>query len=104
MNLNNNPTVQDLSNIMASCNDNSGHHVLWVSKSGDVYITLMTNYSPVGVEEATPSMAMRYETFDQGNDYVGQNAANDTNHVTRVLKDLQDAWSNYSGQGVTYIG
>lgn len=43
MNLNNNPTANELSELIAACDDNAGHHVLWVSKSGDVAITLLEN-------------------------------------------------------------
>lgn len=104
MNLNNNPTTQQLSKLMALCDDTAGHHVLWVSKSGDVNITLLSDLSPIGFEESTPSMALRYETFNMGNSYVGQDAAIDPIYLTRILDDLTTAWNNYSGHGVHYIG
>ncbi|MEN4168721.1 hypothetical protein [Serratia marcescens] len=104
MNLNNNPTANELSELIAACDDNAGHHVLWVSKSGDVAITLLENNGPIVFEQNTPSMAMRYETFQQGNDYVGIEASQAQDHVSRLLKDLVDEWSKYSGQGVRYIG
>jgi hypothetical protein len=104
MNLNNSPTLQDLSTTFAACNDNAGHHVLWVSHSGDVTLTQLVQLSPVGFEKATPSMAMHYETFQQGNGYVGQNAANDLVFMDQVLRDLINSWANYSGIGIKYIG
>lgn len=104
MNLNNNPTTQDLSKLLNSCNDSAGHHILWVSQSGDVSITLLSNLSPIAFEQSEPSMAMRHETFNQGNDYVGPQAANDINYVSGLLDSLIGEWSKYSGQGVRYIG
>lgn len=104
MNLNNSPTTQDLATLLAACNDSAGHHVLWVSNTGDVYINLMTTLSPVGFQAATPSMAMRHETFNQGKDYVGQSAANDAKYVTSLLNTLTTEWPKYNGHSVHYIG
>lgn len=103
MNLNNNPTAQQLSQLLSVCNDEAGHHILWVSKSGDVSVTQINDISPIGFQESTPSMAMRYETFQQGNSYVGPDAANDMGHVNRLLKDLINEWPLYSGKSVRYI-
>lgn len=104
MNLTTNPTIQQLSALLSPCDDTAGHHVLWVSKSGDVNITLLSNLSPIGFEQSTPSMALRYETFNAGNGYVGQDAAADLNYLHRILNDLVERWNNYSGHGVDYIG
>ena len=104
MNLNNNPTANELSELIAACDDNAGHHILWVSKSGDVAITLLEDIGPIGFQQNTPSMAMRYETFQRGNDYVGVDASKANNHVSRLLNDLVDEWGKYSGQDVRYIG
>jgi|SRR5471032_2660748 len=103
MNLNANPTVKELSEIISKCDDNLGHHILWVSKSGDVQIERLNGLSPIGFEQATPSMAVRYETFQQGNDYVGEQAAESVSYVSKLLNDLTTAWKNYSGQNVIYI-
>lgn len=104
MNLTNNPTIQQLSKLLAPFDDTAGHHVLWVSKSGDVNITLLNGLSPIGFEQSTPSMALRYETFNAGNGYVGQGAAGDLNYLHRILNDLIEGWNNYSGHDVDYIG
>ncbi|MBW5824045.1 hypothetical protein H0I68_03065 [Yersinia kristensenii] len=104
MNLNNNPTTQEFSTLIAACNDTAGHHILWVSKTGDVAITQLVDENPIGFEKNTPSMAMRYETFQQGNDYVGKNAAQDHGYVSRLLNTLLSEWKQYPKQGVRYIG
>lgn len=104
MNLSNKPTHQELSDILAACDDNAGHHVLWVSKSGDVQIETLINQSPIGFEESTPSLAMRYETFDRGNDYVGEAASKDEAHVTKLYDELVNNWLKYDGNSLIYIG
>ncbi|MEK9539875.1 hypothetical protein MI048_17045 [Pantoea agglomerans] len=104
MNLNNNPTAAQLSKIISICDDNAGHHILWVSKAGDVQITQINDISPIGFQENTPSMAMRYETFQTGNDYVGDSASKDAEHVQRLLNDLISEWPLYKGNEVRYIG
>lgn len=104
MNLNNNPTTKQLASLVAQCNDNSNSHILWASKSGDVIISpLDDSLSPIGFQEATPSMAMRYETFQMGNDYVGVNASKDIEHINRLFNDLVINWKKYTGNGVIYI-
>lgn len=104
MNLNNNPTTAQLSQILSICNDNAGHHILWVSKAGDVSVTQINGISPIGFEKNTPSMAMRYETFQIGNDYVGKSASNDNTHTQKLLNDLIKEWPLYNGMQVRYIG
>jgi len=104
MNLNNNPTTAQLSKIISVCDDKAGHHILWVSKEGDVNITQINNISPIGFEKNTPSMAMRYETFQIGNDYVGNAASNDAGHMQRLLNDLINEWPLYNGKQIRYIG
>ncbi|UNX69477.1 hypothetical protein [Klebsiella aerogenes] len=104
MNLNNNPTAQQLSQLISICDDAAGNHILWVSKTGDVTVTQINNIGPIGFEQNTPSMAMRYETFQRGNNYVGQDAASDMNYVNRLLKDLINEWPLYTGKTVRYIG
>lgn len=104
MNLNNNPTATQLSQILSVCNDKAGHHILWVSKAGDVSVTQINGISPIGFEKNTPSMAMRYETFQIGNDYVGKEASNDNSHIQKLLNDLIREWPLYNGMQVRYIG
>lgn len=104
MNLNNNPTVQQLSKLLSVCDDQAGHHILWVSNTGDVSVTQINDIGPIGFEENTPSMAMRYETFQRGNDYVGEEAAKDEKHVARLLRDLITEWPLYTGNSIRYIG
>lgn len=104
MNLNSNPTINDLSALIAMFNDNNGNHMLWVDNSGDVHINLLTGTTSIDFQNATPTMAIRYETFQQGNNYVGLSASKDRDYISRTLNDLITEWKNYPGYGVVYIG
>lgn len=93
MNLNDNPTIEQQKALFAACDDNAGHHALWVQKNGEVRLSVIPEHlSPIGFEKQTPDMQMRYETFVQGNDYVGENAANDDDFMQRVFTSLNKEW------------
>ena len=105
MNLNNNPTTGQLAALLHKCDDNSAHHVMWVNKSGEVFISpLAGDLSPVGFEKSTPDMCMRYETCQCGNKYVGPSAAEDAGYVNRMFNSLVKEWEWASKiQDVAYI-
>ena len=46
----------------------------------------------MGFEINTPTMKMRYETFGQGNDYVGPAAAADDPLMDRLFQSLPKEW------------
>jgi hypothetical protein len=94
MNLNHNPTRQQLKAIFSACDDTFGHHVLWVSRNGDVALTPMPSERiPVGFDQTNPDLLLRYETFMQGTGYVGHQAAEDEKFVGRIFKSLQSEWA-----------
>lgn len=104
MNLNQNPTIDQLRELMARCHDKRAHHVLWVAQNGDVRIDpLPGDRTPVGFEAGTPDMKMRFETFAQGNDYVGFQAAH-SEFAERLFKGLLKNWPDAIGKGgVHYV-
>lgn len=94
MNLNTNPTITQLQAITREANDEAGNHILWVNHNGDVQLTLVPlGLGPNGFQDSQPSMRLRYETCDQGNGYVGQEAAEDLSLMTRLFKSLVKEWS-----------
>jgi len=96
MNLDNSPTLEELSSLLASCNDEEGHHILWVGRSGSVHITqLPEGLTPIGFEQSKPELQFRYDTFQQGNGYVGIHAAQLKDYVERIFRSLQREWNNY---------
>lgn len=105
MNLNKSPTRQQLESLLRSADDSKAHHVIWVSKAGDVAVTpLPKGVGPVELEKNTPQMAIRYETCQCGNGYVGLKAARDTNYVSRMFNSLVKEWQGAStADSVIYV-
>ena len=105
MNLDNNPTIQQLRELIKKCDDQAGHHVLWVAKSGDVRVSRVPkDKTPVGFEQAEPEMQLRYETFQAGNDYVGPEAAEDENWIKELFEALVTEWPKVKGKpAVEYV-
>lgn len=94
MNLNQNPTKEQLKSLFSSCDDTIGHHVLWVARNGDVALNPHpSDLISVGTfDHANPDILLRYETFRQGTGYVGQQAAENEKFIERMFKSLQREW------------
>jgi hypothetical protein len=106
MNLNAASTQEQLRDLLASGDDRAGHHVLWVSRTGEVFLTrLPPGVSPDQFEKEHPEMRLRYETFEKGNEYVGLAAADDGEWVSQLFDSLANEWPRAAGNaGVTYVG
>jgi hypothetical protein len=105
MNMEKDPRVNDLRELIREGNDRAGHHVLWVAKNGDVHVSMVPeNQSPVGFQNEQPDMQLRLETFEAGNDYVGPNAANDAEWMNELFEALTREWAKAKGKGeVQYV-
>ena len=100
MNLAEKPTQAELARLMSQCDDKSASHVLWVSYSGEVHLDpLPDELTPIGFERLHQrELKFRWETFVQGNDYVGPNAAKDKAWVAKVFAELEHLWKgDFSG-------
>jgi hypothetical protein len=95
MNLNKNPRRTELQELFAACDDTAGHHVLWVSQAGEVKLTLLPeDLTPLGWgKQMGDTVKFRYETFQCGNDYVGQAASEDKNQIDRLFASLKENWA-----------
>jgi hypothetical protein len=93
MNLEKNPTVDELRALLRTCNDRAGHHILWVAKNGEVHLSQVPkDKSSVGFQEPANDMRLRYETFEAGNEYVGPDAAEDEKWVNELFASLVNQW------------
>src|SRR3954468_4933551 len=93
MNMNMNPTVEQLRHLVEACDDHAGHHVLWVAKNGEVRVSrIPKDMTPTGFEDAQPEMRLRFETFQAGNDYVGPEAAKDREWISQLFDTLKKDW------------
>jgi hypothetical protein len=99
MNLNSNPTKDQLRELLRHQNDYASHHLLWVNKNGDVALDrLPRDWPPAGLEEAHPDMQMRFEPFLAGNEYVGPEAAQDDEWLTELFDRLVTGWRSARGK------
>jgi len=96
MNLNNNPTKEELRALIYACDDSAGHHILWVNRFGEVQISLIPNETPAEwVTRMEDEILFRNESYAINNDYVGQNAASDDEHISSLFKELLADWSRF---------
>jgi hypothetical protein len=99
MNVNTNPTPEQLRDLIRECDDSAGNHVLWVKKTGEVKLSAVpVNQTPDGFERDHPDMQIRFETFLAGNEYVGPDAARDDEWIAELLDRLLQEWSRAKGR------
>ena len=90
MNLNNQPTVDELARLFAVRKDTHDSHILWVSESGDVHIEGLEHHAcEQAFESDRPQMRARLRTYRRGKGYVGRKAAADRDFMVKVFHTLQ---------------
>lgn len=93
MNLNDNPSLDDLKQLFARLKDKNHNHILWVCESGAVHIDrLPGGETPEQFEQRHPSLRIRFKTYNKGGGYVGKSAAADDNFIRSVHAALQEHW------------
>jgi hypothetical protein len=93
MNLNNNPTQEQLSELFAECNDNEGHHIIWVNNDGTVKIALLIDTIPAKwAVDQKDICKFRLETCGAGNGYTGKEATKDPNWINRIFELITFHW------------
>lgn len=107
MNLSKRPHRNELQALFAACYDNAASHILWADKDGNVFVSPIPNHlSAADFEASQPNMLMRYELWQQGNGYVGENAAEDIKYILRMLESLVKEWKECAVNkptGIHYI-
>ncbi|CRM10280.1 MULTISPECIES: hypothetical protein [Pseudomonas] len=96
MNLNNQPTIDELAEMFAAQKDKLDDHILWVGKSGEVKIDCLAPHT----EEAEfdrnhRELAARLKMYRRGQGYVGKKAAADRNFIEQVFDTLNSAWASF---------
>ena len=93
MNLNNNPTKEELKALLQKQDDMAGDHALWVDLSGEVHIDLLlAETESIWRKEMDSKCTFRYETYGCQKGYVGEEVANDEDYVSMLLKELISDW------------
>lgn len=105
MNLNNQPTIEQLSELFASRKDTFSSHILWICSSGDVRLDAIgPNVDEGHFQNAMPSMRARFRTYRQGKGYVGRKAAADRTYMQSLYTRLQQEWqASQQRSEVAYI-
>ncbi|MFC3606367.1 hypothetical protein [Stutzerimonas tarimensis] len=105
MNLNKQPTLDDLARLFAQRKDKYDSHILWVCESGEVRLdTLPPEVAEDEFVKRTPSMRARFRTYRRGGGYVGKKAAADRDFMGRLYQTLHQQWlASQSAPKVTFI-
>src|SRR5262245_30465164 len=96
MNLNNNPTKDQLRDLLRPWNDLTAHQVLWVDRAGEVHSTpLEKKWRPIPEPgpDVLDNALVRFETFEAGNGYVGEEAAASDEWITDAFNWLLRDWT-----------
>lgn len=92
--MNVNPTVEQLRALLRACDDMTGHHVLWVSRRGEVQITRLANETAAHwAGRLDDEIQFRYETYHLGNGYVGEKVADDLSYVSLLFQRMETDWA-----------
>lgn len=83
-----NLTIDDVRELLANGDDKYDNQIR-VDKAGFVYLS----QDVVGAVDID-DLAFRFESFDAGNDYVGEDASKDSVFVERIYKALKGNWPN----------
>ena len=105
MNLNNQPTVNELARLFAAQKDTLNDHILWISEAGDVRIDpVAACKEETEFEKDRPQMRAHLKMYRRGQGYVGKKAAADKEFIGRVYQTLQQEWPAVRSQPeIAYI-
>jgi hypothetical protein len=102
MNLNNNPTMDQLRDLLRPLDDRAAHHVLWVDHAGEVHVTpLAKEWRPIPEPgpDVLDNALVRFHTFYAGYGYVGPEAVTDDEWITEALEWMLRDWAKANARG-----
>jgi hypothetical protein len=93
----------DLIDLIATADDKSGHHILWVNHVGDVFLSCIGFDAPAHwAKKNRGVIKFRYEAFACGNGYCGVEAAKDVLYVEQTLRRLKQDWAHGRSSFIDY--
>lgn len=96
MNLNNQPTIDELAEMFAAQKDTLDDHILWIGKSGEVQIDCLAPHTEEAeFDRNNRELAARLKMYRRGQGYVGKKAAADRNFIEQVFDTLNNAWESF---------
>ena len=102
MNLDSNPTMDELRDLLRPLDDRAAHHVLWVDRGGEVHVTPMGRTWPAPKQpgpDVLDNALVYFEPFWAGNEFVGPDAADDDEWITNAFDWLVREWNGVKGSG-----
>lgn len=90
------PNINQLQQTISNGNDNQDNRLVLLP-TGDFELIPLVQWN----DHLT--YVTRWETFDEGNDYVGPNAANDSGHIQEIMKWALVAWKEHQAKGCLKI-
>jgi hypothetical protein len=96
MNLNRNPTREELQTLLATCDDGEGIHVLWVERLGDVQITLLLTETDMEWIRGTDheNLQFHYESYGKNEGFTGKAASADNLYIATLFEKLLKDWED----------
>jgi hypothetical protein len=94
MNLNNEPTIEELKELISNCDDENNNHIIWVAKKGTVHIYPTTLSNPTRVFENENGKTLQFwiGVYFKGDNYFGIEASNDSKYIQELLDNLIKNW------------
>ncbi|RYF68424.1 MAG: hypothetical protein EOO39_19455, partial [Cytophagaceae bacterium] len=95
MNLDRQPTIDQLSQLIASVDDMQDSHILYVTKTGDVQLAVFDAATAANADYAhEDAIQFVLDTFMQGEGHTGQQAAQDQAWIDELFSSLCENWAD----------
>lgn len=78
-------TLELFKDLIASADDSHDNQIR-VTEDGELYI------SSVVAADNIEGLRFRFETFDAGNEYVGESAASDDKYIKKMYEAVMKCW------------
>lgn len=102
MNMNENPTWEQLKDLLGKCNDDNGPHILWINRSGKVQISALCGGSTSAwSRRKKKNILFQHLSIERGKGFVGPDAAADKSLVTDMFDNLLVYWKRAS-DGISF--
>ncbi|MBC7572264.1 MAG: hypothetical protein H7319_21415 [Spirosoma sp.] len=94
MNLDYNPTLDQLCQLIASVDDDQDSHILFVTKSGDVHLSPFRADTATGADYANEdTLQFVLDTFMIAEGYTGREATQDLEWMDELFSALNEHWA-----------
>ena len=94
MNLNKEPTIDELKELISKCDDENYNHIIWVAKNGTVHIYTTTLSNPTRTFESEKGKVLQFwkGVYFKGNNYFELEASNDSEYLQELYDNLVKNW------------